>query len=81
MDRMEIDASVSQCSKLLSLLGMEQSKTLNRLVDLGELYYIVGNRLNAMNKKDLARVCFDISTTLGHNDSISNKPKPKISNG
>jgi len=69
MDQMDIEASVSQCGKLLSLLGMEQNKTLNRLVELGELYFSVGHRLNAMKKEDLARICFDIGVVLGYNDS------------
>jgi tetratricopeptide (TPR) repeat protein len=68
MDQMDIEATVSQCSKILSLLGMEQNRTLNHLVELGEIYFNVGDRLSAMKKKDLARICFDISAALGYNN-------------
>ena len=71
MEQMDIEASVSQCSKLLSLLGMEQNKTLNRLVELGELYSNVGYCLKAMKKEDLARICFDIGVAFGYHHSKS----------
>jgi len=73
MEQMNIEASVSQCSKLLSLLGMEQNMTLNRLVELGGLYFNVGCRLNAMKKEDLAGICFDIAAAFGYHNFKSRK--------
>jgi tetratricopeptide (TPR) repeat protein len=73
MEQKDIEASVSQCSKLLSLLGMEQNMTLNRLVELGELYFNVGCRLYAMKKEGLAGICFDIGAALGYHNSKNRK--------
>lgn len=68
LEHKDVEACVTQCSKLLSLLGIEGNVVLNRLAELGELYFKAGNRLlDSQGEKHLARMCFDMSLMLGHN--------------
>jgi tetratricopeptide (TPR) repeat protein len=63
----EVEPCVVLCSKLLSLLDIQENRMLNSLAELGALYFKAGKRLtSSANNSDLGRICFEISDILGY---------------
>jgi glycosyltransferase involved in cell wall biosynthesis len=70
LEHKEVEPCVVLCSKLLSLLDIQENRTLNSLEELGSLYCKAGNRLtSSLNNHDLGRICFEISSILGYHSS------------
>jgi tetratricopeptide (TPR) repeat protein len=64
LDVKQIESCISQCDRLLSLLGLENDRVLNSVGELGELFHDVGNRLQARNRHDLGEICFQVAQKL-----------------
>ena len=62
----DVDRGLAQCDKLLSLLGLDRNRTLDRLVELGGVYVEAGHRLTELRDSGLARICFEIGAMLGY---------------
>ena len=70
----EVEPCVVLCGKLLSILDVQENRTLNSMAELGGLYYNAGKRLaSSLNNPDLGKICFEISDILGyrHPDATS----------
>ncbi|MBE9551016.1 MAG: glycosyltransferase [Proteobacteria bacterium] len=64
----DIEGCVTQCSRLLSLLGAEENTVLNSVADLGEQYLKAGRLLvRSHGQSGLGKICFDMSVMLGYN--------------
>ena len=62
----KIEPCVVLCGRLLSLLNIQENRTLTSLTELGELYSKAGKRLTSCtNNSDLGRICFEIGDILG----------------
>jgi hypothetical protein len=67
LETREVEPCVVLCGRLLSLLDIEENRTLNSLAELGGLYYNVGKRLTlSPHNPDLGSICFEISDILGY---------------
>jgi tetratricopeptide (TPR) repeat protein len=64
LDMKQIEPCVSQCGRILSLLGQENDRVLNSLEELGALFHNVGNRLEVRNQPDLGKICFQVAQSL-----------------
>jgi tetratricopeptide (TPR) repeat protein len=66
LDANDVEACVTQCDRLLSILGIEGDIVLEGLADLGEQYFKVGKALLLSgNPSNLGRICFDMCIMLG----------------
>ena len=60
-----IEACVGSCDELLRILKLERNIVLNSLVDLGDQFFKIGDKLIQMGKPFLSKTCFDIGVFLG----------------
>lgn len=67
LEQKDVEPCVPLCGRLLSILDIQENRTLNSLEELGELYCKAGNRLkSSLNNHDLGRICFEIGAILGY---------------
>jgi tetratricopeptide (TPR) repeat protein len=72
LEMRRIESCVSQCDRLLSLVGLDNGRILNSLAELGDLFRDVGNRLYTRQRPDLGDICFQVAQSL---ERIPAEPK------
>ncbi len=67
LEKEDLEGCVTQCERLLALLGVDGEIVLNSPADLGKQFFQAGNLLaSSKNHRHLARICFDSGILLGY---------------
>jgi len=67
VEKEDIEMCVQHCDRLLTLLGVSEDRTLNRLEELGELFFKIAGHFSSTGDHDiLCRTCCEIAAMLGY---------------